>query len=270
MKNNHIIESQQEENGQPFECCWTPPPPVLTLSSNEIHVWCIDLDLPAHRIQQLAQNLSPDERKRADRFHFDRHRRRFTVARGFLRSILGRYLSIDPGRLEFAYSERGKPTLAPAVPAETLCFNLSHSHEMALYAVTHNRSIGIDIEHIRSNRDVAQLAKRYFSLREYEVISSLRPDQREEGFYNGWTRKEAYLKATGEGLAGLEEIEVSLAPGKPAALLSIKENRQEAGRWSVFHLTPPVKGYAAALVVKGSSDRRACFFISKETALDFL
>lgn len=270
MKNNHVIESQQEENGQACECGWSSPPSVLTLSSNEVHVWCADLDLPAYRIQQLAQNLSPDERERADRFHFERHRRRFTAARGFLRSILGRYLPIDPGRLEFSYSKRGKPTLAPASPEEHLCFNLSHSHEMALYAVTHNRSIGIDIEHIRSNRDVEQLAKRYFSPREYEVISSLHPDQRQEGFYNGWTRKEAYLKATGEGLAGLEEVEVSLAPGKPAALLSIKENRQEAGRWSVCHLSPPVKGYAAALVVKGSSDRLECFFISKETSPDFL
>lgn len=235
------------------EILWNPPPSNLTLSNNEVHVWCVNLNLPASRVEQLAQNLSPDEQGRADRFYFGRHKRRFIVARGFLRIILGNYLDMEPDNLVFSYSERGKPELAFNSREGMLCFNVSHSHELGLYAITRDHHIGIDIEHFRSNLDLEQLAKRYFSPREYAVISSLHPDQKQEVFYNCWTQKEAYLKATGEGLAGLEGVEVSLDPGKPAALLSIKGNTQSACCWSVHQLRIPKPGYAAALVVEKHS-----------------
>ncbi|NET55757.1 MAG: 4'-phosphopantetheinyl transferase superfamily protein [Symploca sp. SIO2E6] len=233
-----------------FKDLWQPPPQNLVLSEEDVHIWRAKLDLPVVQIQQLAQTLSTDEQQRADKFYFEKDKKHFIAGRGFLRVILARYLDLEPAQLKFAYSSRGKPTLANITPGGTVDFNLSHSRGMALYAVTRNRQIGIDLEYIRSVSDVDQLAKRFFSPRESAVISSLSPEQKQEEFFKAWTGKEAYLKATGDGLAGLEEVEIFLNPGKPAALLNIQGDQQAASNWCLYPLAV-APGYLAAVAVKG-------------------
>ncbi|MGQ4646377.1 4'-phosphopantetheinyl transferase superfamily protein [Lyngbya aestuarii] len=229
---------------------WHPPPADLALSYADVHIWRAELDLSAGQIEQLTKTLSADEQQRANRFRFEQHRKHFIAGRGFLRAILSRYLNLEPTQLQFSYSSRGKPSLANTDNSGGLCFNLSHSNGLALYAVTRGQRLGIDLEHLRAMPDAEKLAKRFFCASEYAVINSLPPELKQEAFFNGWTRKEAYLKATGDGLAGLEQVEVSLNPTEPATLLSIQGNPEAASCWSMYQLTP-APDYAAALVVEG-------------------
>ena len=228
---------------------WLPASADLTLLRDEVHVWRTDLDLPASRFHQLVQTLSADEQSRAERFYFEQHRHRFITCRGILRTILSRYLGIEPSQLQFCYSPRGKPFLAETTGGGTLQFNLSHSQGIALYAVTCDRQIGIDVEYIRPIADTEQIAKRFFSDREYAVIRALPPSQKQEAFFRYWTCKEAYLKATGEGIAQLDQIEVSLMPGEPVSLLRISGSLQIQD-WVLQELTP-ASDYVAALAVAG-------------------
>jgi 4'-phosphopantetheinyl transferase len=238
---------------------WSFPPAELALLSNDVHVWCVSLDQPASSLQQLAQTLSEDERTRAERFYFEQDRKRFIVGRGLLRTLLGRYLDIEPDRLQFCYGSRGKPVLAETINGGTLCFNLSHSQGLALYAFTYNRQIGIDLECVRPMPEAEQIVKRFFSTREHSAFCALPSSQKHEAFFHCWTRKEAYLKATGDGLAqSLDQIEVSLTPGEPAKLLSIKGDPHQASRWSLQELKP-ASGYVAALALEGSGGRLACW-----------
>jgi 4'-phosphopantetheinyl transferase len=228
---------------------WQVPPAQLSLSETDIHIWRACLELDELQIQNLRKILSSDEQSRADRFYFERDRTRFIAGHGFLRIILSRYSGIPPERLVFSYGDYGKPTLYGGTEG-TLCFNMSHSNGLCLYAVGLNRAVGIDIEFIRAISDAEQIAKSFFSPREYKLLCSLPPEQKDRAFFKGWTCKEAYLKATGEGLSGLERVEVSLDPSEPAALLSIQGNPHMTSRWSVYALTP-FPEYAAALVAEG-------------------
>ncbi|MBD2182096.1 4'-phosphopantetheinyl transferase superfamily protein [Planktothrix sp. FACHB-1355] len=240
-------------------CLWDTPPADFTLSSNDIHIWCADLDLPEMRVLQLAQTLSADELKRADRFYFEQHKKRFIVRRGILRTLLGRYLNMSPDRLHFDYAYRGKPALAKSCGGDTIRFNLSDSDGVALYAVTSDRELGIDIEQIRPMEDAEQIAKRFFSEREYAVLRDIDPSQKQAAFFNCWTRKEAYIKAIGDGLAlPLDEFNVSLAPGEPARLLSIKGDRQLATAWFLQHLNP-FPGYVGAIALQGFGFNISCW-----------
>jgi 4'-phosphopantetheinyl transferase len=229
---------------------WPSPPPDLALPGDAVHVWRVELEQPGELLRRLAQTLSLDEQERAGRFRFERHRRRFIVARAVLRSILGRYLGLEPERLEFRYGGRGKPYLADKFSQYALEFNLAHSHELALCAFTQGREIGIDLEHLRSIADMAQISARFFSARENATLSALPEDQRLRAFYDCWTRKEAFLKATGEGLTHpLDQFDVSLAPGEPASLLHVQGDSLEAARWSLRALEPG-RDYAAAVALR--------------------
>lgn len=245
-----------------FECFWDEPPDEVTLPKDEVHVWCVSLDQPAARIQALFHTLSPKEQTRAERFHFERDRRRFIASQGHLRMLLARYLYIVPEYIEFHHGTRGKPVLKETGTARTtLKFNLSHSHELALYAITRNREVGIDIEHIRPVSDAAQIVKRFFSPQEQRIFCSLPPEQHIKAFFNCWTRKEALIKAKGEGLYHpLDQFSVSFAPGEPARLLHVENDPQETARWSLQELTP-APGYVAALAVEGHSWRLRCWRI---------
>jgi 4'-phosphopantetheinyl transferase len=229
---------------------WVQSPANLILLSNDVHVWRAALEQPAEQVQKLVQILSEDERLRAERFYFERDRKRFIVGRGLLRIILSRYTKLAAHQLRFSYGKRGKPALVTTGICSNLQFNLSHSEGLALYAITLDRQLGIDLEYIRPTTDVEQLSKRFFCPREYQVIRSLPPKQQQEAFFHGWTCKEAYLKATGEGLTQLEQVEVSLAIGEPAKLLSIAEDSQATTNWSLVTLFPG-PGYMGALAVEG-------------------
>ncbi len=228
---------------------WQSKPADLKLSENQVHVWRAGLDLPTLQIEKLAQTLSPDEAERANRFYFERDRKHFIAARGILRTILGQYLDLNPANIQFNYSPRGKPGLANT--DQILYFNLSHSKGLALYGVSRDFNLGIDLEYMRPMSDIEQLAKRFFSQGEYTAIASLPDNEKQRAFFQAWTCKEAYLKATGDGLAGgLAEVEVSLIPGESARLLSIAGNSQAALSWS-FHQIIAAPDYMAALAVAG-------------------
>ncbi len=237
---------------------WNHPPDNLVLSSQDVHVWPAELEQPTAWVEKLWQTLSEDEQIRAKRFYYERDQKHFIVGRGLLRTILSRYAGIAPDQLQFCYSPRGKPSLAATGANSTIQFNLSHSQGLALYAVTRDRQIGVDLEYIRSTSDVEKLAQRFFSPRESAIIHCLPPDQKQIAFFHAWTCKEAYLKATGEGLAQLEQVEVSLELGEPPRLLRIKEDCQPPTQWRLQALTPAAD-YMAALAVEGQNWHLACW-----------
>lgn len=236
---------------------WGPPPPGFALEGG-VHVWCAPLDPPDEVVRRYRTLLAADEGARADRFRFEQHRRQFVVARGVLRTLLGRYLVVDPRRLEFRYGSHGKPELAGALAESGIRFNVSHSGELALYAVSRGRELGVDVEHVHAMDDALDIAERFFSAAENGVFRSLPVAAREEAFFNCWTRKEAYIKAVGEGLSfPLHAFDVSLAPGEPARLLGAVD-REQAARWTLRELDP-APGYKAALVVEGDGWEAECW-----------
>jgi 4'-phosphopantetheinyl transferase len=197
--------------------------------------------------------------KRAERFYLQKDREHFIVARGLLRAILSRYLDMKPSQLRFCYNCHGKPFLATTSGRDTLSFNLSHSHGLALCAVTRGRKIGIDLERVRTDFACEQIAERFFSPRENAALHALPSSMRHEAFFTCWTRKEAYIKAKGEGLLLLlDQFDVSLAPGEPATLLNSRWDSQEASRWSLQELILS-PGYTAALAVEGHGWRLTCW-----------
>jgi 4'-phosphopantetheinyl transferase len=224
-------------------------PDQFSLAAGAVHVWQASLAAAEAEVAACEALLDPTELARARRFHFERDRRQFTLARGFLRQLLGRYLNVEPTAVRFALGPHGKPLLALA--GNALRFNLSHSGAQALFVFAPEREVGVDLEAgSRLGEDWPGLAKRIFSPREQAELAALRPEVRRDAFLNGWTRKEAYLKATGQGLVnGLAQIEVTLDPAKPAAFLSA----ELATRWSLFDLRDAT-GLAAALVVEAGSD----------------
>jgi len=218
---------------------WNSPPRDLTLDLGEIHVWRVSLAQTESCLQSLQQTLSTDERTKADRFRFPKDRSQFIVSRGALRAILSRYLNITSHILRFDYNPYGKPSLIVAQGGNTLRFNLSHSRGMGLIAITKNRDIGVDIEGINPKFSCLEIAEKFFSPLENSVLRSLPEHLQATAFFTCWTRKEAYIKAVGKGLSiPLNQFDVSLAPGEPAALLNVEENPEEASRWSLIELFP--------------------------------
>ncbi|MGD2180692.1 4'-phosphopantetheinyl transferase family protein [Lusitaniella coriacea] len=197
----------------------------------EIHIWQADLNRAIASLNSLNALLSDDEQARADRFHFERHRQYFIAGRGLLRAILGLYLKTDPAQLQFTYLSHGKPALKTPQTDPPVEFNLSHSERMALYAITQGRILGIDLEYLRPIPKVEQLAQRFFSPRESAILNALPPQQQQFAFFQAWTCKEAFLKATGQGLGGLSEVEVSLIPGEPPAFVTLPESLED---WSLY------------------------------------
>jgi 4'-phosphopantetheinyl transferase len=228
-----------------FNFSWLPAPKDLNLLLNDVHIWRINLNSSESQLQSFRETLSSDEIARAERFYFPEHRQRFIAGRGSLRAILGQYLGIEPKEVEFEYQPRGKPLLAAKFADQELVFNLSHSQDLALCGVSYQNKIGVDLEYIRTMSDLESLAKRFFSAREYEYLRLISAEEKQQIFFRYWTCKEAYLKATGDGLVQLEEIEISLRLNQPSQLLI-------SGDWSLRELTP-ADNFAAAVVVAGSN-----------------
>ena len=230
---------------------WQAAPDPIRMEEQDVHVWRAGLEA-SPEVETLAAALSADEQQRAARFRVPQARTRFTAARSILRDILGRYLDCAPSQVRFHYREHGKPCLAPGAFADDLRFNLSHSHGLALFVVSCAREVGIDLERIRPDRDHERLAGRFFSPWEAAALRDLAPGNRVDAFFRCWTRKEAYLKARGEGLAiPLATFSVSLAPGEPAALVSVAGDDREVTRWWLSSIDPGL-GFAAALAVEGA------------------
>ena len=198
----------------------------------------------------MAATLCAEERARAERYLFAKHSRRFVLARGTLRSILGGYLGVDAREIRFEEEAHGKPRLA-GENRNGLSFNVSHSSDIAIYAVSAGRELGVDVERHRSRRATDGIMERFFAPGEVRALRSLPAAGRIQGFYDCWTRKEAFIKAIGRGLSfPLDGFEVSVTPGR-AAPLSVSDPEQPVTRWTMTDLSVAV-GYSAALVVEGA------------------
>jgi 4'-phosphopantetheinyl transferase len=222
----------------------------MPISAEELHVWRIDQRAWAARREELEALLDNDERTRAARFKFDRLTLGFTIARGRQRTILGRYLGMDPASLRFRLGAHGKPELDLAEGAPPLRFNLSHSGDFVLLAVTHDQRVGVDIEAMtRTIGEMEDIADRFFAPAEFEIWRSLPSADRRHAFFLCWTRKEAFLKALGDGLSRpLDSFEVELRPGAPARLLSL--DGEPVAAWRLVGLDPG-SDYAGAVCYEG-------------------
>jgi 4'-phosphopantetheinyl transferase len=233
------------------ECTWRRPPLDRELSRENVHVWQAALDYCPLFLRELEQTLSPDEKARAARFYFERDRDRFIAGRGLLRMILSRYLKVDPCALQFAYGPYGKPELLQPSLGDPVRFNLSHASGLALFAVTRSRRIGIDVEQLRQVQDLPALIESSFSKREQLALRGRSTSEMHEAFLRAWVRKEAYVKATGEGLnQPLNQVEVTLEPAQNNHPLEIVDGKQETPHWLLRDLVP-TRGFVAAIAVEG-------------------
>lgn len=224
----------------------------LRIAADQVDVWRASLAALPDR----QAVLSPDELGRAARFRFEQDSRHFVAARGWLRTVLARYLDTSPADLRFDYGAHGKPVLSKGCD---LRFNLSHSHDIALLAVTKRRELGIDVEFIKESILGPEIAECCFSAAEIAELRALPREQQRAAFFAGWTRKESYIKGTGAGLFGpLDRFTVSLAPNESHVSLRVHDDEREAARWTLcsLHLG---EGYAGALAVEGSDWRLRCF-----------
>lgn len=228
---------------------WSAAPADLPLPPGEVHLWRIPLAPPETALRRLEATLAPDERARAERFRFDVHRVRYVAGRGALRAILGRYLGVAPAAVSFGYAEHGKPRL-DAAAAGAIRFNLSNAEDLALVALVRGREVGVDLENLRTIDDAEAIAGRFFSVPENEVFRCLPAGERDRAFLRCWTRKEAFVKAVGEGLSmPLDRFDVSFAPGEPARLLGTRPDAAEAARWRLWDVDAG-PGWLAALMVE--------------------
>jgi 4'-phosphopantetheinyl transferase len=238
---------------------WPLPDPWPRIAHGIVHLWRAPLDAPEAIVDELFATLSADERQRAARFRFDRHRRRFIVCRGQLRRLLGRYLGESPDRIGFEYTSLGKPKLAAPWNDGSIQFSVSNSHELALFAVAGDYELGTDVERIRPLSNIDAITQRCFAPQERDALGRLPAEQRLIGFFHCWTRKEAILKAVGTGLTfPLDRLAVSLTPGAPAELLAFDDDAQALDRWWLVSLVP-AGGYVAAVASTGLEPKLSCW-----------
>jgi len=243
---------------------WKSPPVLPQLDPNSVDVW--RAFLPAHlpRLAALTHYLSADERTTASRYYFAADRERYILTRGLLRAILQRYTGSAPELLTFTYSAHGKPALAAPANLTDGCpiyFNLSHAHQIALYAISRDRELGIDIERIRADIDYEQIARLVFSRSELATLFALPLRARPEAFFSCWTIKEAYIKGHGKGLSmPLDQFDTAFAPGASPAILATRPDATQAERWTIVRLDPGPE-YTAALAVDGHIAKLSCWHI---------
>jgi 4'-phosphopantetheinyl transferase len=249
---------------------WPPPPDdwvnhldvvprelVRNHPHKSVHVWAASLLVSLEAQREFERSLAPDERERAARFHFPIHRARFIAGRGLLRKLLGNYLGMEPRSLEFSYGPQGKPALRGS--EATFHFNLAHSEDILLVAITRSGIVGVDVEQVRVLADVEELVARFFSATECAQFGNLPVEQKPLGFFNLWTRKEAWLKATGEGITHLlNQVEVSFLPSEPARLLRLPQAYLNTTSWSLYELAPR-PGFVGALAFAGDAPAIHCW-----------
>jgi 4'-phosphopantetheinyl transferase len=234
-------------------------PGQLQLSEDEIHIWASCLDVARTALTVFAASLSKEERIRAKKYRFRRHQYRFIAGRGLLRAIVSQYLHIDPAKLVFEYNSHGKPEVTRQFNSSGIHFNLSHSDDMALFAVTIVGPVGIDIERLRLIKDAGELVNWFCSPRERELFQNLDSREKQRAFFHLWTRKEAFLKATGEGISRLlNQVEVSFRPREPAQLIAVLGESKRATRWSIHGLSP-APGFVAAVAIQAKNVRLRCW-----------
>lgn len=231
---------------------WPRGPENPQLARGAVHVWCAELSRPVEPFWPL---LAHDEQMRANRFRFVRDKTRYVAARGILRLLLGAYLGVAPKTVLFEYSKFGKPFLLDG----TLQFNVSHSHDVALFAFCWGSVVGVDVEGKRPLSDLHALAQQVFSPTELQALHALPHDQQQDAFFRAWARKEAFIKAVGEGFSyPLKQFDVTLAPADPAKILRINQSVAEATAWYLTDL-PPLPDFSSALVVEQGIWQLSCW-----------
>jgi 4'-phosphopantetheinyl transferase len=216
---------------------------AISLAADELHVWRASLDRAPEVAAQLEAVLAPDERERATRFYNSRLSARYVVGRGLLRILLGRYAKVPADEVELVYGEHGKPRLAGPGP----WFNLAHSGPQALYAFCSSAEVGVDVEIANPDRANRRVAERFFAPGEVERLLSLPEALQPRAFLSCWTRKEAFIKARGDGLSlALDSFEVTLTPSEPPAVVRTAWSAQEPEEWTVVDLSDPGGRFIAA------------------------
>jgi 4'-phosphopantetheinyl transferase len=220
------------------------------LADGEVVVWAASLDLETARLDTLRSSLSVDELERAARFRFARDRDRFVAGRGFLRTILADYSGERADALRFSYGPYGKPRLTDCQGVQ---FNVSHSEDRMLVAVSADRDVGVDVEVLNSKHADELVAERFFSSQEVQDLRSLPSAEWSRAFLTCWTRKEAFIKARGEGLSlPLQDFDVTLAPGVSPALVRTAWSKTEPAEWLLFDISKDCTGCVAALAVRAA------------------
>ncbi len=224
---------------------------AASLDPGEAHVWYVDTDTAEWPVEDLAALLSQNETTRVDRFKFDHLKRRYTISHGVLRQLLSRYTDTAPNQLQFVHNQNDKPSLA----CGSVQFNISHSRHETLLAFTATQTIGVDLEIIRENVSCLDIARRFFSAAEVGVLTATPEAEQRSTFFRCWTRKEAYVKARGDGIAAsASTFTVSLEPDRPSLIDGIDDDID----WTLTNL-PEIESFKSALCVRGSVDRVRCF-----------
>jgi 4'-phosphopantetheinyl transferase len=219
------------------------------LESGEIHVRAVWLRADQATVHACRSVLSRDEIDRANRFAFERLSRAYAIAHAGLRHLIAGYLQCPPENVEFTCGVRGKPELRGA---HRLRFNMAHSGALALYAFATDCEVGIDVEELRPMPDLESIASRFFSGGEASELLTIEPQARMEAFFRCWTRKEAYIKAVGEGLyMPLDQFRVTLCSSQPARFVHIGSDPAAAEKWRLHHLDP-APNYYGAVAYRGS------------------
>ena len=232
---------------------WQRPPERVQLSPDCIDIWRVALDRATARLEEYRAVLSGDELERCDKFKSQQRRREFIIGRGSLRTLIGQYLALDPSSFEFAYSDHQKPYISTTAMGAPVTFNLTHSHDLVLIALTLERRVGIDIEYLRPDVEFRKLSRRFFSKQESQSLEAYDDACLPAAFFACWTRKEALLKAIGAGIAfGLRDFSVSVDPLDQEVDLRTHWDQAEAARWSILNLDLE-RDYAAAVAVNGSN-----------------
>lgn len=238
---------------------WNKAPADLHLSNEYVDVWRTRLDLSSNDVNSYLATLSEDERARANRFKARGKRKEFIITRGLLRKTLGQTLDIDPSSFEFDYAEHDKPFLSVASLGVPISFNVSHSHKQALVALTLDRAIGIDIEKVRLEVSFNKLAVRFFSKHESQALGKLDKDILPKAFFACWTRKEAFVKALGDGISfGLSEFSVSVDPDETNVSLLTHWDPDESSNWSIVNINAD-EDYIGALAIDGGKFKLRCW-----------
>lgn len=225
------------------------PSSDLNLTCDEIHIWFAVLDQPVSEISGFIETLSKDELVKAGRFHFHKDRNRFIARHGILRTILGRYLGVKSSELHFCYGKAGKPAIAETFGKGTFHFNISSSDGVALFAFVRNYEIGVDIERIRDIPELELIVEQFFSAREKSFYHVLPQEKRRDAFFNCWARKEAFIKAIGEGLYWpLDKVDVASVPGEGHSLQTVEGDPRGVSDWSI-HTLMQASEYAGALAI---------------------
>jgi 4'-phosphopantetheinyl transferase len=222
------------------------------LPDHEVQVWYVDLAVWDSSANQLLGVLNTEEQERAARFKFPAPRNQFVISRALLRRALGLYLRVDEPQVQFRTSTKGKPELADD---RGLRFNLSHTEGATVFAIARKRNVGIDVERIRDNPDVMELAARFFSGEEVQWLRSQPTTEISASFFRVWTGKEAYIKAQGDGLSKLLSSFSVLPSDEGSRLrLNVYDDPEESKRWRMYKLDLGLD-LQAALAVEGDGAR---------------